>query len=431
MNFGLLGDDPAAMPVIRALAHHPQHSLSHAALVGERTLAEVMNSAPGVRVCEGWDEFLRPSTAVGDRRPPLAAAVDAVLIAGHQPDVLQGAKQLASAGKPLLVFPHTVEEATWVYELTLVRDEAHVLLFPVLPLRWHPSVAQLRTLIQGGSIGRVLHFRWERVVPTRAQPGSPLVTTKDVETALLPDVDLLRCLAGDYNQVTALYSGATEPRQGRSMEMSLATVTLAGEGLPQAVWSLTTKSRESRVQSPEKNPSSSLALDSGLWTLTVTGETGTLQLSGGDDPAEITLTQDGTAVTDASAGNWNIGAAVLDRFDAALAGNDVRPDWTDLTRALEIVEGVHRSVRRRRTIDLHFETTSERGQFKTQMTALGCGLLVLTLLAVLVLLMIGALFEVNETVMRILRIAVFLPLVAFLLLQLLVFVARPSSEDDR
>jgi hypothetical protein len=87
-------------------------------------------------------------------------------------------------------------------------------------------------------------------------------------------------------------------------------------------------------------------------------------------------------------------------------------------------------VRRRRSIDIYFETQSERSQFKTQMTAIGCGVLCLTLVAVIVLLMIGALFDVPPVVMHIGRVLVFLPVFVFLGLQLLVFIAKPTSRDS-
>ena len=103
-------------------------------------------------------------------------------------------------------------------------------------------------------------------------------------------------------------------------------------------------------------------------------------------------------------------------------------------RAFETVEATHRSVRRRRTIELHFESQSERSLFKTQMTAIGCGILTLTFFAVLVVLMIGAMFDPEKMsqgtvlAMKIARIAVFMPVFLFLLFQLLLFVTRPSSS---
>src|SRR5262249_28757342 len=64
--------------------------------------------------------------------------------------------------------------------------------------------------------------------------------------------------------------------------------------------------------------------------------------------------------------------------------------WGELARAIELVDAIERSARRRRTIDVHFDTPSERGIFKTQMTAIGCSLLVLTLVAVVVYLGLAA-----------------------------------------
>ena len=120
------------------------------------------------------------------------------------------------------------------------------------------------------------------------------------------------------------------------------------------------------------------------------------------------------------------GDIALEHIVRVLRGEQLQPDWTDMTRAFEIVDAARRSIRRRRTIDLHFETTSERGQFKTQMTAIGCGLLVATILAVLVLLMLGAIFEINKPALRVARIAVFAPLFVYLILQGLLFLSRPS-----
>jgi cytochrome bd-type quinol oxidase subunit 1 len=88
-------------------------------------------------------------------------------------------------------------------------------------------------------------------------------------------------------------------------------------------------------------------------------------------------------------------------------------------------------VRRRRTIDVYFETPSERGIFKTQMTAVGCSLLMLTLAAVVCYLLAAATIEMPPLMKRILVVLIFLPLGAFLALQLLVFIARPATRGAR
>lgn len=81
----------------------------------------------------------------------------------------------------------------------------------------------------------------------------------------------------------------------------------------------------------------------------------------------------------------------------ALAGpDDSLPTWTDAVRTFDLVDAVQRSIRRRRTIDLHFESMSERSQFKTQMTALGCGVLSLTTVGMVLLLLVGAIFDPRD-----------------------------------
>jgi hypothetical protein len=100
-------------------------------------------------------------------------------------------------------------------------------------------------------------------------------------------------------------------------------------------------------------------------------------------------------------------------------------------RAFELVEAAHRSRVRRRTIDLYFDTPSERSNFKTQMTAIGCGVLMFTLLGMLLTLALGAAaneFGLPAGVMKIARLAVFAPLLVFLAMQLLLLVAKPSAS---
>jgi hypothetical protein len=71
-----------------------------------------------------------------------------------------------------------------------------------------------------------------------------------------------------------------------------------------------------------------------------------------------------------------------------------------LTRAFETVEATRASLRRRRTIDLVFESTSERSIFKSHMTAVGCGLLTLTLFGLVAFLLLGAFLDSRSMTQR-------------------------------
>lgn len=394
MNFALLGNDPAVLPLISAIASDSRHALTHAALAGELQL-DVMHSAPAVRVCGNWDELL------------LAEDLNAIVVAGHSESVLEGARQLAAAGKPLVILPAADQGLDWVYQLTLVRDDTRVLLVPLFPHHAFPAVRRARELIQNATIGALLHLQFEREQPPAEPfPGSPLLSRDEIERELLPDADLLRTFGGDYDQVTAVYSGTVGPR------VSVATFTLAGRGLPEATWTVR-------------------ASDSTRWSLKITSVRGQLALLSDAADPEPALQLDGEPAG-APAGADKAGDALLDWVERALRGEHIRPNWNDLTRAFEIVDATRRSLARRRTIDLHFETTSERSLFKTQMTAIGCGVLTFTMFAVILLLIAGAVFDPGDRVMRIARALVFVPLFLFLVLQGLLWITRPSvSEADR
>jgi hypothetical protein len=177
-------------------------------------------------------------------------------------------------------------------------------------------------------------------------------------------------LGGNYSQVTALQT------VGASGGIARATVNLTGDRLPDSVWTL------------------DVGADN-CWSLTVTGQRGSFVLQAAADPSSITWEGEWPAepAPPAPAETFDPGVLLLEQFESAAAGHAVSPDWTDLTRAFEIVDATHQSLRRRRTIDLHFETTSERSLFKTQMTAIGCALLSVTFFAVLFLLVAATLFD--------------------------------------
>ena len=64
------------------------------------------------------------------------------------------------------------------------------------------------------------------------------------------------------------------------------------------------------------------------------------------------------------------------------------PSLLDGTRAMELSEAVDRSLRRGRTVEMHYESISEDATFKSVMTSTGC-LVILVSLALLPLSMAG------------------------------------------
>src|SRR5205807_4010244 len=173
------------------------------------------------------------------------------------------------------------------------------------------------------------------------------------------------------------------------------------------------------------------------WSLTLSGDSGTALHEGNPGQGELRLTLDRDDQAPLSedvvsdSGRWLLDAFLASAGQSPMPRSGVIQDpdaargtslWGELARDVELVEAVERSVRRRRTIDIYFEAPSERGIFKTQMTAVGCSLLVLTFAAVVTYLALAATVEMAPALKRGLVVLIFLPLGIFLALQLLFFV---------
>ena len=335
MNFALLGDDASAVPLIQAALTNGHHLVRGA--LAERLVAAHpdLTRFPAV----SWEELLIDNN------------VEAVLVAGDSDDVQTAAKQLASAGKPLLIVPRLAFGTACAYELSLIRDDSHVTLMPAFEHRFDPELVALSQRLINLDLGAIRRLQVERALPS-ASSDSPL-TESEIEAASIEDIDLLQWLGGSYDQVTAQRSGLTDKG------CSQATLMLARTGLPDATWT----ARRGAT---------------GIWRLTVETEQGPLiveRLSSPRSPAAL--------------------------FAAFVAGDASQvPEWSDAVRVFDVLDAARRSARRRRTIDLHFETLSERQQFKTQMTAIGCGMLLLTLFLMLALLGLGSLLESRDRATR-------------------------------
>lgn len=379
MNFALLGDDETLWPLLRRLPATRGHALTAAALPG-RLSSMLTAECPTVRQTDQWDSLL------------VDPGVDAVIVAGASEAVSEAARRLASEGKPLVYWPHGGETA-FAYELSLVRDDARSPLQPLLPLRFVPALEEVRRSVQHGELGRIVQVLWERRAPAAPGLSVPALPADALERALAGDAEWLRSIGGNYDRVTAMPAGVID-----GLATSV-TVSLGGDGLPDASWKL--------AAAPHGAPATGLTGD---WTLTVIGTNGQRTVASASPAGDVDLQR------------------MFDALANAMTTADPASDWNGLMRACETVDAARRSIKRRRTIDLHFEATSERSQFKTQMTAIGCGVLFLTLGLVLLLILVGSLVDLPAGVLRVARIAIFAPLFVFLLLQGLIVLARPPAE---
>lgn len=429
MRFALLCDDPAVEPIVKRLTEGAgNHRLAYIAGKPPFSVAAT-GTAASVKFVDHWEDLLT------------ARDLDAVIIGGSSALILDGAKQLSTASIPLFFVPRSSQGSTFIYELSLIRDDNRVPLVPMQWYRYDAAAIEMKAEIDSGKLGQI---QFLQVIRTRSgASASTPISLADVDAELLLDVDLLRWMMGDYDQVTCLRTGATT--DGVLMQ----NVVLAGRTLPEANWSIAP------------------AAGADQWLLTVRGDRGTATLRREAGSYRFASESDGRQVegdpTDSVQHAIDAFVEVIGKplkKDATSAAID--RGWADLVKCFETVDATHRSIRRKRTIELHFEPMSERAIFKTQMTAIGCGMLVATLLLLLVYLGVASFVEptINprtitssdsdqgtaevgavglskpqtalpfaHRILQVLRLLVFAPLVVFLVAQVLLPLTRPSSNE--
>ena len=129
-----------------------------------------------------------------------------------------------------------------------------------------------------------------------------------------------------------------------------------------------------------------LESDSGpdaTWTLRPTNGPAEVALLVGDSPLELQRSERDNPETTSE---W---------LEVADGASHLKLE--ELVDVVETFAAIQESARRRRAIDLHHEPTSERTVFKSQMAAVGCLLLLLTLLGLVVLLILGAALDPTST----------------------------------
>ena len=108
--------------------------------------------------------------------------------------------------------------------------------------------------------------------------------------------------------------------------------------------------------------------------------------------------------------------------------NFCQASMEQFSRTLQVTGAVARSIRRRRTIDVYIDELTERSVFKTQMTAIGCGVLTWLMLGMIGYLLLGQLLKPPTTVMMVLRALWIAPVVIYLATQFLLPFARGRQQ---
>ncbi len=375
MKFLILGDGPEELAWAHALMGHSEHSLV-AACPGFKSLPDL----PGGNDLDG--ALATPG-------------IEAVIVGGWPELRAEGLRRAAAEGFPILCLHPPGPNADPYYQIALSFQETGAIVVPDLPLRLHPGVATLEKALHDGRIGVVRAIRYEMTV---SPPDEDLVGQGFPRV-----VDVVRALIGEVEAITA-----TGSPPGDSPKESLVVHMRGPQG----------RAGEVRLTTGPHEPSKLIAMGTD-GTLTLEHEPGFF----GHARLVSRTPRDGEWITEL--GLWDPKDAILRVLTEAVAGRSRSPDLLDGTRAMELTEAVGRSLRRGRTIDLHYEEMSEVGNFKSVMTSIGCGLIFVILLVV-PLTLVGMAFGL--TWMRFVAYAIPPRLVIFILFQFLRFAARAPSE---
>jgi myo-inositol 2-dehydrogenase/D-chiro-inositol 1-dehydrogenase len=375
MNFLILGDGPEERGWAKALAGRPEH--------------RIIAAWPGFP--DEFPDIPRP----GDLEAALAVVgVEAAIVGGPVELRDEALRRTAASGFAAICLHPPGENAEAYYQVALSRDETGAVVVPDLPGRLHPGVEAIRKIQADGNLGAFRGLRIE--VPARG----------DLRAEFARWVDLARLFIGEFESLTALGDPpGEEPTRA-------LTVQLRGPDDRQA---------EVRIWGPSPGTPARMTWEA---------VRGSVVLEIAPDwsvPSRLTRPIAGGTASE-ELPPWDAHRAMLDALARSIAGRATHPDLLDGTRAMELTSAVARSLRRGRSVDLHYEEVSEANNFKTVMTSVGC-MVLLGCLVALPAALVGPALGIGQTV----YIAYAIPplLVLFALLQLLRLAVKPPQPAGK
>ncbi len=398
MRFALIGCNADSLRIVRAIAASEQHAIFgiHNADEYREQLSPL---TPSASWSEHWEGLL------------VSEQVDTVVVSPH-PDAIvfeDQCRKLVQAGVPIIV-SHPIGDSLFAYELEMMREEAGGTILAYSPGFGHPAFERLADLIEQGEASEI--GVPEQLVIDRHLPARDRLAVLHV---LAQDVTLQRHLMGQISSISAV---GAEPG-----DKSLSNLAVHVTGTTDVIgrWSV--------------GPTT----DDRVATITLVGTSGTATVSAyaGDRPWTLR-----SGSTEHEFESHDDAGACIKSLERVLADASSESDWEAVCHDLDATEQIERSLRRKRTVEFRRDAQNEEGAFKGIMSAGGCLVLMLALLLLMAFAIVegfrmpmvdaGALRESGEPVQRmhvLLRLWPVYPLVAFLLMQLLVFIAkRPKAE---
>ena len=338
MRFALLGDHPDGLDMARALVESGRHHLA------------VYSGPPvGSEYLKRWGLAPRP---VGDLEEVLAdPSIDAVLVAGGPADRPRQLRRALQSERPVLCVHPADQAPDAAYEALMIQGDTGQVLLPLLPEALHPGVVRLAELAGGRRESGL------RLLEVERWSTEPVLLDADVpgHRPGLPGWDALRRVGGEVAEVSAFAAG----EEASAEEPLLLAGRFEGDGLFQVA-----------LMPEQPEPRLRLTLLAGYSRAEL------LFPQGWPGPARLRWQDEAGAEREESWESWNPWPALVEAFEEAVAGRESKAlSWQDEVRCLELDDAARRSVARRRTSTLEYQTATEEASFKGTMTLFGCALL--------------------------------------------------------
>jgi predicted dehydrogenase len=284
------------------------------------------------------------------------AGIEAVIVGGPLDQRGEYLRRAAAEGLAVICLHPPGADSEAYYQVSLSREETGAVIVPDMPLRLHPGVALLRQAMAGGELGAIRGVRLEITAGEAGQDLCGFVFARGV--------DVLRALVGDIEALTA---SGEPPGEHPELELVVQLRSSSGHRAELRTW---TGAREpARLSLLGASGSLIVEFDPSF------GGPARLIRRGTDRPEESTE----LSAWDAHGAIFSVLLASRGRHGAAGLPS---PNLLDGTRAMELAEATARSLRRGRTVDLHYEAISEESTFKSVMTSTGCVIFLFALLLV-------------------------------------------------
>ena len=371
MKFSVVGDNPQTMSLLQELAGSVEHSLVVGA-ISDRLARAVEKAQISMRLAATPEDAF------------LDSAVEAVIIGvDDTEESLRLCRASTQAEKHVVIVPPLECSPAFSFELHLILDESRNAIVP-----WTGRF-QLTDLPANE---KQLPLNRNGILQIAAELSVDDSTAESRTIRILQGLDILSASGFEYTQVTALES-------------------LAPDGALLSL--LITLNSQPTTETPA--PPATLAIRPGSLNSSSESE---LRIQRSNEPIQR-LAISGQA-------------PAASRIDWLFKHRDGCDKWMEsFSVSLELAEAVKKSMRRRRTVDVHFDSGSERGVFKSQMTAMGCGVLTFMMFGMVAYLVIAQLTSLPTWVLHVARALWIAPLVIFLLAQALLPVARDRSGSKQ